>query len=767
MNVVFLFRRLVFIQVLLGIVAFCMAEPGGNPGLMLIAGTLTALSWYVVEGPAGRPLPQWVLNVAALFAVAWLSVDMVIQQGQVIIAMGHFTMWLQILQLYGKKSNREYGLILVLSMLQMVGASILSVNMVFGLLLALYCVVALFTILLFQFKTISDEVAEANQLAAPVPVENARPKAVTTRGYRWQFRGMAVLIGAICGLVAAVLFITLPRTSRFTDLQISAMLARAQTGFSSQVQLGGLPPGEGSREVVLNMTVTQQQPYFLLRGASLDRYNRHTQTWSRGRTIRRSDVGYRQVDGRLYINCGAAPEDGDLQQAQVTLRQGRHQTLFTIYPTMNVQSTTLSAATGNRRDQHFAASTTTAGDPQSGVHTYNFRYLSNHSSQMPFERFVDAEYIQPDPEELGEHRGLSDYGRGWIVEPELVRGLALQILRAEFKDPELDRDVMLEHDPRDFAFAGALERHLQQHYSYSLDFVPSGKQDPIIEFLTISRQGHCELFASALAAMTRSLGMRARVVTGFRVSEYNSVGSYYIAREKHAHAWTEIDCGRVGWQTFDATPPAEVAAIHATSSNLLTALRDLYEHLEFTWLNTLVTYDRETRSEVLSSIGQKLSRFFNDRSNPIGAIVGFFSDLPQMWKMNAVTLTITAVILIFILVGVVSLVRRALVHRRRLAALQLTKLPHAQRRGLVARLRFYLQMLDMLERHGHVRPPSQSPLYFAQGLVADHPGRFVPVINLTQEFYEIRFGLQPLDDERRDRIRDLMKSLEDQLLTKA
>ena len=40
-----------------------------------------------------------------------------------IVPLGHFTMWLQILMLYGKKTNREYGEIMVLSMMQMIGAS--------------------------------------------------------------------------------------------------------------------------------------------------------------------------------------------------------------------------------------------------------------------------------------------------------------------------------------------------------------------------------------------------------------------------------------------------------------------------------------------------------------------------------------------------------------------------------------------------------------------------------------------------------------------
>ena len=228
MTLVYLFRKLVFAQVLLGIVAFCMAEPGGNPGLMLIAGTLCTMSWYIVEGPAGKPLPQWAINLAALAAVLWLGVDMWIQDGNVIIAMGHFTMWLQILQLYGHKSNREYGLVLVLSMLQMVGASILSITMVFGLLLGAYSVLSLFTILLFQFKATSDEVLESTRSAAPRGIQVGRPAPVVCRGHRWQFRLMAAFIGMICSVTSVVTFVLIPRTSRTMDSALMSALSRAQ-----------------------------------------------------------------------------------------------------------------------------------------------------------------------------------------------------------------------------------------------------------------------------------------------------------------------------------------------------------------------------------------------------------------------------------------------------------------------------------------------------------------------------------------------------------
>lgn len=757
MSLVYLFRRLVFIQVLLGIVAFCMAEPGGNPGLMLVAGTICALSWYVVEGPTGKPLPQWTINIAALAAVFWLAVDMYIQKGHVIIAMGHFTMWLQILQLYGKKSNREYGLILVLSLLQMVGASILSVSMIFGLLLGGYCVLSLFTILLFQFKATSDEMLESNQAASPRPLEVARPKPVVCRGHRWQFRVLALGIGAVCGLVALVIFIVIPRTSRMTELGLPS-IARAQTGFSSRVQLGGMPPSEGSREPVLHLAIDSSQPFYLLRGAALDIYNRKTHTWFRGTQIKNYDLATSAETG---VPLAHVANDVALTDVEITLRTGRHHTLFTLYPTVHLRSGVISQITFNPFDQQVTTEATATG-----VLVYHLTHIADH------QRRLSRDDGPMPPSRRRWSRSQEDdvpadsYARGWHVEPDLIRGYSLAVLRAAFKDPALDRDIEAPNDPRDFAFAQVLERHLQSTFNYSTTHRPSGTRDPIVEFLTTDRQGHCELFASALAAMTRSLGMRARVVTGYRAGEYSSIGGYYIVRERNAHAWTEIDCGARGWQIFDGTPPGDVQREHAVDRNILANIRELLEHLEFVWLDTFVTYDKETRAQMLGDISESIRSATSDDDSFIGGIAAWFAGLPQMWRLNQVNFLLMVAISVFIVVGLASLIRTLLIRRRRLAALQLTSMPRGQRRQLARRLTFYLQMLDMLERHGQVRPVWQSPFRFATDLQQASAGRYAPVVALTEEFYEIRFGHREIDPPRHQRIRALLRQLEQTLIAR-
>lgn len=110
----------------------------------------------------------------------------------------------------------------------------------------------------------------------------------------------------------------------------------------------------------------------------------------------------------------------------------------------------------------------------------------------------------------------------------------------------------------------AIERHLRTEYRYTLARKPT--QGPeLLDFLFVSREGHCEYFASALALVARSAGVRTRVATGYRVVEKNPIGDYAVVREKNAHAWVEAWYGGA-WHTRDATPPSPGLASKETSA---------------------------------------------------------------------------------------------------------------------------------------------------------------------------------------------------------
>jgi transglutaminase-like putative cysteine protease len=108
------------------------------------------------------------------------------------------------------------------------------------------------------------------------------------------------------------------------------------------------------------------------------------------------------------------------------------------------------------------------------------------------------------------------------------------------------------HDPQSKALA--LEEHLRTQYSYSYETVAQQGYTPLDWFLFEGKRGHCEYFASALAMMLRTVGVEARVATGFSLGERNPVTGYYEVRALDGHAWVEARIPGKGWLMMEPTP---------------------------------------------------------------------------------------------------------------------------------------------------------------------------------------------------------------------
>ncbi|HEV2056734.1 MAG TPA: transglutaminaseTgpA domain-containing protein, partial [Methylomirabilota bacterium] len=101
----------------------------------------------------------------------------------------------------------------------------------------------------------------------------------------------------------------------------------------------------------------------------------------------------------------------------------------------------------------------------------------------------------------------------------------------------------------------ALTTYLQKHYRYSLEIghLPPGR-DPVDWFLFDTKVGYCEQFATAEVLLLRSLGIPARLATGYGTGDYDPVLNQAIVRERDAHAWVEVWFAGHGWVPFDPTP---------------------------------------------------------------------------------------------------------------------------------------------------------------------------------------------------------------------
>ncbi len=93
-------------------------------------------------------------------------------------------------------------------------------------------------------------------------------------------------------------------------------------------------------------------------------------------------------------------------------------------------------------------------------------------------------------------------------------------------------------------------------YNINTTAVPGG-EDPVAYTLLDTQEAYCDIFASSMVLMARSVGIPARYSTGFLPDEANRLGDGSIlVLEKNAHAWAELYFEDAGWVPFDATEGA-------------------------------------------------------------------------------------------------------------------------------------------------------------------------------------------------------------------
>ena len=88
-------------------------------------------------------------------------------------------------------------------------------------------------------------------------------------------------------------------------------------------------------------------------------------------------------------------------------------------------------------------------------------------------------------------------------------------------------------------------------------------------FLTKSRRGHCEYFATAACLLLREAGIPTRYAIGYAVLEQDAKHREWVIRGLHGHAWTRVwDESANTWLDFDPTPPGWLASETQHGSSL-------------------------------------------------------------------------------------------------------------------------------------------------------------------------------------------------------
>lgn len=157
-----------------------------------------------------------------------------------------------------------------------------------------------------------------------------------------------------------------------------------------------------------------------------------------------------------------------------------------------------------------------------------------------------------------------------IDDPDRLREVDTSVLESEFLAfnthlPNDVRAVVLDEAERitsearsDYHRALLLQDYfrLDGGFRYDLEVHAGHGIDSLEEFLDV-RAGYCQQFASAYAAMARSVGLPTRVAVGFTWGEWDAARGEegaYVVRGEHAHAWPEVYFAGTGWVRLEPTP---------------------------------------------------------------------------------------------------------------------------------------------------------------------------------------------------------------------
>ena len=725
--------------VLLSIVGVSIAT--GSIGLLLVGGVLAALSWYVTEGPRGRSLPDWTANILIVAASLNVIVDLAQHTDDVLAVLSRFVVLLTLIKLYQHKSPRDYAQLLGLSMLLMLVGSIQSNNLLFAVTLMLYTVLGLYVLLLFQLYAAHERNRSARRDAIPAGYRLAPSlQPIVGRRTAYHLRALMIFIAAGGLAASAGLFLLFPRN--IGEGLIGTQSIGRRTGYTDEVNLISGTRITGSRRVVMNLRVTGTAPRQLLRlrGAVLGRYDGNGR-WSRSAVHHQHSIA---TDPPALLSLGPDHAGRGITQEFEMLAPSR--TIFSI-------GVPAAIGTSERHRFRFDRRTLTILDAEAA--------RLNH--------YTVTALPEPTTADLHALLGRTPDSSGALIVKQFdlidprVRRLAQDLLASADLDDRPPPD-----EQRRWAWnrAGAAElsRYLQSaRFRYETDLRdvrltgPGGSsRDPTVQFLFETRIGHCEYFASALAALCNTAGIPARLVTGYVALEYDERSGVYVVRESNAHAWVEVQTSPYRWETFDPTPPGTLHNIHGARNTRSDRWRWVFDRWESKWSNHFVGFDHRAQRRLLASADLGWLQRLDDALYATRQWMDRVNRAFYLGPAGYIWMGLVAGAIVIAAIAVWTRLRRA---ARLRTTLTLQHVGGAAQHRMLRQLGFYLDMLTVFEDAGVPKPRWQPPLEYADMLDREHPRGGSIARQLTGLFYAARYGRRNLSPDELARADTLVQQL--------
>jgi protein-glutamine gamma-glutamyltransferase len=587
-------KQLVIVSLSLSAMLLGMSQGTAQP--LLIASGAALLAWLVVDMLEWFSLPQWLANVLALIvtiftvAVFFFTGDPTTQ----LIGVGNLLIYLQSILLFQKKSSRVYWQILVLGLLQVVVAAVFNLGFEGGVLFVIYLMFAGVTMLVLHSCQQHEQVMGRGLVAVRTPGSGLRESGISA----WARKDSALsgnslydmirhylLMGCGTLVFGIALFYFVPRqNSSWGGIREAEM---SPAGLLQQVSLAHADVIPMSTQLVMTIkfrwnadeecVFPEEVPY--IRGVALANVEIEdgVTTWKPAT----SQIGIN--DYRTLVSQVNGDQRRLLQE--IVLEPTADPLIYSVFPCSG-----LAVDTEDRIEFCWPVGCITRERTGNKIAVAHYRYsiaIPVHNDMQ----FYKAWRYFPRNVKTSEKSSLltkeSDEGTwSWLTAMDRSRYPTLVRAASEVRDRTGDNS---------YAICQAMVQRLSPRngFSYTTDFREISRNralDPVEDFFANFKSGHCAYYASSLALMLRSVGIPARVVTGYRGGSRNEFGDHYDVETRHSHAWVEAyippdDCpqewkdidasGQFGaWMQLDATPPLD--GDEATGADAFNFVRSLY-----------------------------------------------------------------------------------------------------------------------------------------------------------------------------------------------
>jgi protein-glutamine gamma-glutamyltransferase len=706
------FQWSLYILVVVGFTALMGTNKLDFPSLALVIPALLLRGCLLLMRKSIAISERWTTSLTLLYFVFYAA-DYFYFSQSFISATVHLVLFSMVIKIFSVRRDRDLMYLAVLSFLMLLAAAVLTVDTLFLLTFSLFILVAIATFISMEMRR-----SEQETLAAGVvPQDDVR--------FHSSLAGISAILGLLTLAGAALIFFILPRINTSGYLRNLGGQGSLVSGFSPEVNLGGIGQIQQSSNVVMHIQVQYgklpRNPKW--RGITLASFDgRHW--WNSPEIPTLHGLNNAPLDlthisnFSFYSAAHSAPKLQTLSYRVVMEPVGLN--LFFLAPVplkingdYRVLEIKSDGSIFNSRpgESSFAPSD---GESAQTVGVYS------------------AEADTRDPEPFVLDSNSTDY-------PPRIATIYLQLPRLDPRVAQLARQVTASAGSN-YTRAQAIERYLQTNFGYTLELPGLREADPLARFLFERKKGHCEYFASSMTMMLRTLGIPARVVNGFRGGEYNDLTNSYIVREKDAHSWVEAYFPEYGWVTFDPTP-AGPASEAPTGWSRIALYMDAARQI---WREWIVNYDFSHQVKLRTELSAKTS--IVQSSFRLWLMHKYFRMVSFMGSVQRHLENLSPRQMAFCCVLLALLLALPFAPRAWRGFQRTRALRHPQRAPRTSASFWYQRMLKMMARRGVRKEPSQT----AEEFVSSIPDpRMRHDVELFTEHYERARFAESVEDAQR------------------